>query len=216
MQKAGILSKTETPTADEASDALDTLNDVLALLSNEELMTYVKLVESFTMTAGQSEYTVGTGGNFNTTRPISISSAYIRSGVTDYDIDNIGEDNFDAIPDKTTRGMPFALTYNGNSPLGKLEFYPVPDSGYTVYLRMQKPQATLTLDTVLELPPGWNMYIVHQLAVLLAPEYGVSCPPEVEAIAARSKEIIEITVAKNRTMNFPDNGWETDILRGYR
>lgn len=215
MQKAGILSKNETPTADEANDALDTLNDVLAALFNEELMNYINLVENFTLTSGVASYTVGVGGTFNTSRPIFIKSGYVREGTTDYELENISEDSYDTLGVKTTLGTPFCFTYNGNNPLGTITFYPVPSTNSNVYLRMMKPKTALTLDTDFDMPPGWNLYITHQMAVLLAPEYGVQCPPEIEAIAKTAKEVLEITAAKNRPMDFPCNGEETDIYRGY-
>jgi len=215
MQKAGILSKNETPTADEANDALDTLKDVLAALSNEELMNHINLVENFTLTSGVASYTVGVGGTFNTSRPIFIKSGYVRESTTDYGLEHISEVDYDAIGVKTTLGTPFCFTYNGNNPLGSITFYPVPSINSTVYLRMMKPIATLTLDTDFDMPPGWNLYITHQMAVLLAPEYGVQCPPEIEAIANKAKEVLEISTAKNRPMDFPGNGEETDIYRGY-
>lgn len=215
MQKAGILSKNETPSADEANDALDTLNDVLAVFSNETLMNYVRIVSPFTMVSGTASYTIGTGGTFNTSRPVTIDSAYIRSGSVDYEMEPISEENYDIIGMKTTRGIPFSFTYNNAAPLGTLTVYPVPDSNYVIYLRMGKPVASLALDDVIDMPPGWNMFLVYTLAVLLAPEYGLPVSEDNKVFAARAKELIELAIAKNRTMDFPGTDSDYNIYRGY-
>jgi hypothetical protein len=202
MQKVGILTKTEQPSADEASDALDTLNDLFGSIANETSMTSVRSVEAFPLTANQASYTIGAGGNFNTSRPTSIVSGYIRSGTIDYPLTPIADVTYDRdIPVKTTASIPEFFFFNNGFPTATVTFYPVPLAGYTAYLRMEKPLTTLTLDGTIELPPGWNQYLVYQLAVLLAPEYGVQLDPKVQEVAMQSKDNIMLTVQKARTMD---------------
>ena len=202
MQKAKILTKTEEPSADEAGDALDTLNDLFGSIANETSMVSVRSVESFPLVANQASYTIGAGGDFNTPRPVVIASGFVRSGSVDYPLSVIADTTYDRnIDDKDTASIPEFYFYDNAYPLGRITFYPTPLSGYTAYLRMEKPLSNLTLDSQIELPPGWNQYLVYQLAVMLAPEYGVPVDPEVKEIAASSKDAITQAVEKNRTMD---------------
>ena len=218
MQKAGILTKTETPSSDEASDALDTLNDLLASLANENLMVYYRATEQFSLVAGTATYTIGTGGTFNTSRPVSIVSAYYRIGDIDYPLTQISDENYDDYVDyKTLSSLSEVFTYDNGFPLGRMTLYPVPSGSWNIYIRMEKPLTSLTLDNDVELPPGWLQFLIYQLAVLLAPEYGVAIDPKIEQIANRSKYNVELAVAKNRSMDAVPMGFgRFNIYTGWR
>lgn len=49
MRKVGALTKTENPSADEAIDGLEMLNDLLASYSNDSMVVYARSVDSFTL-----------------------------------------------------------------------------------------------------------------------------------------------------------------------
>jgi hypothetical protein len=209
MQKAGILSKTEQPSSDEANDALDTLNDLLSSVGNENLMIYARLTESFTLTANQASYTIGTGGNFNTTRPLAIASGFVRIGGLDYPLYPLRDTSYDEnVNIKALSNIPERYVYDNAFPLGTLTLYPVPSSAWQIFLRMEKPLTQFTLDDDVALPPGWSQFLIYQLAVLLAPEYGVPLDPKIEEIARMSKATIELQVARNRSMDTQPIGAE--------
>lgn len=202
MQKAGILSKTEVPPADEANDALDTLNDLFSSIANETLMTHVRSVEGFTLVAGQAEYTIGAGANFDTARPVSIPSAYIRSGNVDYPLTVVADTTYDRnASTKDIQSIPEFFFFDNGFPSAKVTLYPTPATAYQIFLRMEKPLSTLALDTVIELPPGWTLYLTYKLATLLAPEYGQQVDPEIKETANQARENIMLSVAKARTMD---------------
>jgi len=62
MKDIGAIASGETPTPDEAQDAFDMLNDLLDQLSNESMMTFYKTEIIFPVTPGQTQYTIGPGG----------------------------------------------------------------------------------------------------------------------------------------------------------
>jgi len=62
LKDIGALEAGETPTADAAQDAFDMLNDMCDQWSNEDMMTYYKTEIIFPLTAGQTQYTIGPGG----------------------------------------------------------------------------------------------------------------------------------------------------------
>lgn len=202
MQKIGVLTKSETPDADEASDGLTTLNQMLQSWSNDSLLVYARLAESFTLSGGTASYTIGTGATFNTSRPVQIVSGYVRSGTTDYPLSKIKDTEYDTIGAKTTTGIPNSFFYDYNAPSGTVTFSPVPDAAYSVYLRMEKALTSIaTLDTDIEFPTGWEEAIIYNLALRLAPEYGATVDQLTYDIAKDSKGALASSVAKNRTMD---------------
>lgn len=215
MRKVGVLTKTESPTSDEAVDALATLNAMLDSWANDSVNVPYRTLESFTLTAGTANYTIGTGGAFNTTKPILIKSAYLRDGTTDSPIDIISDEEYSLISQKATQGDPDRLNFSNAYPLATIRLYPVPSSAYTLYVLSEKIIGNYSLSTTVSLPPGWERAIVYQLAVELAPEYGQAVSNEVAAIALDSMSKIRRTIAKNRSLDTPTDGIEFNIYTGY-
>lgn len=217
MQKAGILTKSETPASDETNDGLDALNAMLSSWSNDSLLVYVRAVEQFTLAGGTASYTIGPSMTFNTTRPLQIVSGYVRSGATDYPLNPLQDAVYDkSIADKSTQGIPENFVYSGNSPTASIVFYPVPSSSYAVFLRMEKQLTQFALDDNVEFPPGWERALIYNLAVEIAPEYGQEVSPRVVEIADSSLGKIKEATARNRTMDTPPlvGGTEFNIYSG--
>jgi hypothetical protein len=77
LRTLGVLAAEETPSAAEQSDALETLNDMLDSWAGERLALFATLRSTHTLTVGLSPQTIGSGGTFNTTRPVRIDGASI-------------------------------------------------------------------------------------------------------------------------------------------
>lgn len=89
LKKAGIMGLGQSPYP-SGSDSLDALNDLSWMLgewNDETYLTWAKLDLSFVSDGRNTPYTVGPGGNFNTTtgwgsaspsRPDRIEAAYLR------------------------------------------------------------------------------------------------------------------------------------------
>lgn len=198
---AGVTVKGESPDADETQDALETLNDLLESISNDSLFVYGRTVESFSLTSGQIEYTIGSGGDFNTTRPTDIVSAYVRQANTDYDLGIITDEDYAAITVKNTGGQPYYLNYNATYPLGTIKLYPAPAAGYTLYMVTEKPLSTFTLNETVSLPSGWNRYLKNQLALEICAEYGVQPPQTAVEIAFDAMAQIKRAAARVKSMD---------------
>ena len=65
LKDIGALEAGETPTPEAAQDAFDMLNDLLDQWSNEDMMVFYKSEIVFPIVAGQTQYTIGPGGNIN-------------------------------------------------------------------------------------------------------------------------------------------------------
>lgn len=216
MRKAGVLSKAETPPADEVADALASLNAMLSSWATEGLAVPSRTTDSLVLTAGTGTYTIGTGGTINTVRPVYIVSAYTRSGTVDTPLQIITDDDYAAIDTKSDTGTPELLNYTNAYPLGTINLYPVPSAADTLYLISEKKLAAYALTDTVALPEGWERAIVYNLAVEIAPEYGVAIPQEAAAIAAISLANIKTAVARNRPLDAQPTSNSRNIFIGYR
>lgn len=217
LQKIGAVTKGESVDADEAADGLNTLNAMIASWSNESLLIYARLSESFPLVSGQSSYTIGTGGDFNTDRPLQILTAFTRIGNIDYDIDIISDQAFDGITQKSIgSSIPEVMFYNAGFPLGTITIYPVPTTG-TLHIRSEKQLTQLaSLDTDVSLPPGWERALVYNLALELSPEYGQQTDQMVYNTANDSLNKIKTAVARNKTMDiYPYDGSNNNVYTGW-
>lgn len=205
MQKIRVLQKGETPDADEASDGLNALNRMLSTWSNDSLLLYARTWESFNLVAGTASYTIGSGQTFNTTKPMNIITAFIRSGTTDYPVSVIPDENYYAIPDKTAQGIPSQLNFSNAHPTATVRLFPVPTDAYSLHILSEKQLSSIsTLDTSIDLPAGWEEALIYNLALRLAPEYGVAADPLNMELANEALAGIRRNQIKTRPLTFLD------------
>lgn len=175
LRLIGVLASGETSSSTEANDGLSSLNQMLSSWSNENLVVYQKVMDEFTLTSSDGTYAWGTtagAGNFTTARPIEVISASIRSGDQDRSIQILTAREYADISSKSLSGIPEAVYFDGAYPNVGVEFYPVPSVADSVVFYSLKPFSTLTLNTELSYPPGYEKAIRYNLAIDLSPEYG--------------------------------------------
>jgi hypothetical protein len=194
----GALASGETLPAAEAVDAFRALNRMLDSWSLEKLILYARTSETFPFVASQQTYTMGTGGNFNTARPLAIEVAEVLDGTTNIPIEIIGLDKWTRIPDKTTTNTyPKQLYYELTNPLATLKFWPVPSTTKSVVLHSWKALTQFaSLNTTVALPPGYEDALISNLAVRLAPMYGRTVSAELAAIASETKSNVKRSNSK--------------------
>lgn len=197
MRMIGVLASGESLSANEATDALSSLNRMLATWSNENLLIYSKTLETFTLVSNQQSYTMGSGGNFNTTRPQLIENASLRttssSTALDLPIEIIDKDQWASISVKSiASSIPTKLFVQSTYPLATLWLWPIPSDANTLVLWSWKTLSSIaTTAATVDLPPGYEDAIIWNLAVRLGPEYGRPADPMVVAEAAESKAAIK-------------------------
>lgn len=201
LSNIGALTKFDTLSNDEAVDGLEDLNAMAGMWSSDGLLCYARTLESFPVSPGDNEYTIGVGADYNTTLPVSIIEAYLRQGTEDYVLDIISDEEYARIFDKPLLDMPSYLNFDGNYPTGKIKLWPVPISSYTLFILSEKPITSFQLDTEVSLPPGWDIALWSNLAVLLAPQYGQPVSNELFKLATDTKAAIRRTIAKARPMD---------------
>lgn len=206
MRVAQVLAKGEEPDTDEANDALEAMGIMLHSWSARSLLVRANTQEDFALVPGTSEYTIGVGGDFNTSKPIAIKSAFIRdSNGVDLPVDVVGRDVYDSFQDKAiSESTPLILCYDPGaaqqaSQLGTVLLYYIPDNtnSYTLYITSQKPFTDITtLSETLTFEPQYEEPIKYELAIRLWREYhGASkpIPQDIIQLANEAMHVLETT-----------------------
>lgn len=190
-------------TADEANDALESLNQMIDGWSNESLMLYHVTREQFTCIPAHNPHTIGLSGDFVTSVPMNIEAATVTVNGTDYPILPIDYDDYAVIKLKTLQNVyPEYFYLDKASPvLANLYMYPVPSTTSTINLYSRKPLTSFSsLTDNITLPPGYERALKYSLAVELAPEYQVSAGNDVIALAISAKANLKRTNKRPLTL----------------
>jgi len=184
-----VLGIQDTITAEELNDGLDALNLMLDTWWTERLACFTLRRETFNLVSGQQTYTIGPGGNFNTTWPVRIAYATVSYLNVNYPLEIIDAGIWDAITYKQNSGIPMSMFYDRQYPLGNINVYPIPPStGFTILLdSYERLQSFATLTDNINLPPGYARALIKNLAVEQAPQYNKKVSPELRAQALESK-----------------------------
>lgn len=193
MRVLGQLNSGSTPTDDEYADGLEALNAMLASWNNPRQMCYALQEESLTLADGDASYTIGPSGDLTTTRPVEIIQAWIVESNVSYDVRLISDEQYAAIPDKTTEAdWPEFANYKATMANGTLTVWPLPNATRTLKLQTRIALSAFTsTDTTVNLPPGWEDALVFNLAVRWAPEFQTMPSPDVKEMARETKAEIK-------------------------
>jgi hypothetical protein len=176
LEEMKVYAPGETVSTADMARALDVLNRMVDTWSNMPLACFEIVERSKLLTIGDSDYTIGSGGDINVTRPLRLlkgpGAAYILDTNSNrYDVEVVERDVWNSIANLTvTSQVPNTLFYDPQYPLGIIYLWPVPLVAYTLYFDAMLPFSTFaTSATAVSLPPGYEDAIVHNLAVRLWP-----------------------------------------------
>lgn len=213
MTKRDIL--TETAVELGILDPGDTLGDREALtLSNKfDRLTdrwnakgaaaFARAFNTYTLTPSLSPHTIGvTGATFTVTtgRPVSIEAAGlvlttstpdVRVPITIRDWEWWARESVKALESS----IPTDLYYDPAWPLGKLFFWPVPDTAYSVELTTRVLLSTLGLNDDFDLPFGYRDAIILTLAEECAGPFAA----EISALTVESGKAARALIFGNNT-----------------
>lgn len=217
MRLIQVLGSDANPTAQEASDGLYALNSMLDAWSIERLMVYQVQQSSYSWAADASSKTIGSGGDFDTTRPIRIEKQgnFFRTSTNlDYQLAVYPREEYDRIIQKSSgSSIPDSLFYDDGFPTRTLYAYPVPSETLTLYLNTWKPLQQFTaLTTTISLPPGYQAAIEYNLGPWIAPEFGAAAVAAGERLEKRAAQLKTAI----RNVNMPDLVATTDYPGGGR
>jgi hypothetical protein len=220
LRSIGVLAAGEVATASEAQDALDALNQLVAQMNNDSLLLYNVVEHVFALVAGTQSYTIGTGGVFNTARPLAIEQALLRDTAMSPPLDiAMGILTQEQWAGVSLKGL--SLTYplwvylDLSYPLAHVIVWPIPDSGKQLVLWLQQPlTAFATLDDAVSLPNGYERLLRLSLAQELCLEYGRAIGPELAALVESARGNVKRANAKTPVLTC-DTGTRQGRSKGF-
>lgn len=192
--KCGIRS----PDTVDYSEGLIVLNNMLGSWS-ADIIIPVLIQEEHNLVIGKSIYTIGSGGDFDTTRPINIASAYLKdSDGYSYPLKPISSQDYNRVGQKTLEGKPESFFYYPAYPLGKIIFNKEADKVYTACFEFVIHLTEFAnIDTEVSLPNEYKEALVYNSAVRLAENQSVDLPVSVITFA----QTLYVTLSKITAVN---------------
>lgn len=197
----------QTLTADETSLGLRVFNDLVEDWSTQDLAVWAQANQTFSTVVGQAVYTIGTGGNWNTTRPINIEPvAYSTINTVSFPCMQMTQEQYNLIAVKTQpQEYPDRFLYVNDDPLGLVTLWPVPNAVTPITFSIDRVLSqTASAGTTVSFPPGFAKAFKYALAVELAPNFGKSISkfPDVLAISRETFGHIKRANRKRSIMRY--------------
>jgi hypothetical protein len=186
FQKVNVYS----PTTAQVASALISLNNMISMWG-VEFLNYVPTSESLSVTT-TATYTIGSGGTWDTVRPISVEECYLLdSDGYSHPVGIISVKDYSRISSKTFSARPENLYFVPEYPLAKIVFESVPDTTYTAYFVFHKPITELSaVGTTVSLPDQYKEAIVYNLAISLGEDWDRKIPQTVVMRAMQTKDLL--------------------------
>lgn len=188
LKKLGVVAPGESLDSDTAADGMRTLNQMLGGWNNNKLTVLGTEIEEFSLVANQNSYTLGSGGDFNTSVPSRTDSLFIKNGNYEDVIEIVDAQRWGEFIDKgSTSDYPTHAYIDNNYPLRKIYLYPTPASANTLIMHNERKFSSFSsLTASVSLPDGYERAIINNLAIELASEYGKAASPDIVKIANSS------------------------------
>ena len=191
LRLLGVLAEGETASAATAQDALVAMNQMIDSWNTERLSVFCTQDQIFSWPSGEIKRTLGPTGDFVGNRPVLMDDAtyYKAPNGVSYGIKFINQDQYNGIAVKTsTSTFPQVIFVNNTFPNVEMYVYPRPTQVLEWhFISVQELTQPATLATELHFPPGYMRAFAYNLAMEIAPEFGVEPSPQVQRIAMTSK-----------------------------
>ena len=208
LRLLGVLAEGETPSAEVSQDALTALNQMIDSWNTEKLSIFNTIDQTFNWPAGEIQRHLGPTGDFVGVRPVLLDdSTYYRDPGTNvsFGIKFINQQQYDGIAVKTvTSTYPQVMWINMEYPNIQMTIYPKPTRLLEWhFISVQELDQPALLTTDLTFPPGYLRAFVYNLAMELAPEFGVEPSQQVQRIAMVSKRNLKRINNPDDVMSMP-------------
>ena len=197
----GAISAVQTPTSEETTAASNSLNLMLKAWQADGLQLWQTDTITISPPTANTDYIFG-DGTYTSYKPTDILDVYRAETASDtwVELIRLSRNDFNTLSDHDTTGTPVNFYYNNDKDEGTLSIWPIADSNFiansTLKVLLTKPFDDMTsANHDLAFPQEWELAIVYGLAVILAPEYGVS-------ISDRKMLRAEAEIEKQRVMDW--------------
>jgi len=213
LRLLGVLAEGETSSASVMQDSLMAMNQMIDSWNTERLSVFSTIDQIVNWPVGSINATLGPSGslvrlNGTAVRPILVDDAtYFRDPQTNvsYGIKLINQQQYNGIAVKTvTSTYPQVMFVNMTYPDIDIFIYPKPTRLLEFhFVSVQELSEPATLATVLAFPPGYLRAFTYNLAMEIAPEFGVEPSPQVQRIAMTSKRNLKRINNPDDVMSMP-------------
>jgi hypothetical protein len=188
LQEIGVIGPGDPLGDDDTATALRYALMMVDTFKADRLMLYTVARTLFNLTAGQQTRTIGTGGNFNTTRPVFIPHIGVIPVGTDYEIPVLPyrtREEWLAEPWKAqTDTYPQRFLYERSPlPLGTLTFWPVPTTAAQLAIALPVTLQTPAWGTEIVFPEGYYELYHTNMVIRLAKAFQATATDEQKAAA---------------------------------
>lgn len=207
----GVLGVGERATDEEAFDALDLLNEIIAKFNNED-MFFIADKETVVECKGESFYLLD---NISVD---GIKDIFYNSSSEYSKLNPMSKEQ--SIMERIYQGSPSAYFFDYMFPTSKLTLFPNPTSGTLKIITNGRFDLFDSLDSIVYMPDGWEICLRYNLAVRLCSEYGREPSQQVIQEAVSTKALLKNTAQKmNPKKYYSDypgcDGSAYNIMRGY-
>jgi hypothetical protein len=199
LQLLGIVAAGEPLSSSDADLGLEFLNGLLGQFEAEQYMLPWRRRTTATLTASQSSFTVGSGGDINIVRPVYFDQInYLDTSLDpdqEFPLVSLSDDAYASLAAKAqTATTPSHYYYNPlfTTARGTLIPYPIPTSStlqWVLYTQQAIARFAALTDSF-SLPPAWERMLRTNLAVELAGPFEKQPPPWIVESARESKAAV--------------------------
>ena len=193
-----VIDSESDLTPKESADAQRMLNMLVKQWQTKVELWPTKDVQH-TLTPGTESYTVGTGGDITTARPLRLISCRREdSDGVEVEIEVTTRQEYKSLPQKSTQAPPNMVYYDPQLTNGVLYVWPTGDTSNKILnLTFQRPIEDFDAGAnTPDLPAEWYLPLVYNLGMLLGPQFGVTVSQDIVAQARTYLEELE--------------GWDTE------
>lgn len=202
----GAFAVGDSVSGADMADSLRRLNAMMGQWATQTLTIPVQARETFAISSGVGEYTIGDGATWDTSRPVKITGAGLVLGgsspAVEIPIALLTDDGWQAVQSKALTSSQWTSLYYSptfvTSGYGTVQLWPVPTDAANTAVIYRKAQIAEFADATTEyqLPPGYQEALEYNLAMRLAAPYGRALRPEVMSLATKSLAQIKRTNVK--------------------
>lgn len=189
LELIGVVAAEESPAAADVATADRSLNMMVKGWMAKGINLWRQTEGSLSVTAATASFTMGTGGDYTTARPLRITSARISVSGVETPLQEMSRQEYFDLPLKTSTGRPCGFYYDPQMSLGKIYLWPTVATGVTATLKFTYQRTIEDFDAAgdePDFPQEWFECIAYNLAARLAPKFGTTISQEVAAIAIAS------------------------------
>lgn len=181
LRLCGAVALGETPTADQYTEAAETLNMMAKAWQADGMALWALKEYTLGLTLDAKTYNIGVGQTVDIDKPLKITQAILHDTTTNVDIPMriITRDEYNRLGNKSTNGQPIQIYYEPLRDYGVLHVFPPANSAAVTakqikftYMRPFEDFDTSTDEP--DFPQEWYDALKYGLASRLAGEYGIS------------------------------------------